>query len=164
MQANLDREKFIELLETLGSEDDEQVLSAARDLHAQLTVAGLSWEDLLMPEPGDDDEVEDEDEVLDDEEDDIDADDVDDDEDDNGYEDDEEDGEDGEDEEDEEDDNPLSDEDKKEALSLIEQVLSSSVSKTTKEDMADFKADIKEGDFEQSDLRYLRALNNRLKK
>ena len=50
MLANLDRHKFIELLGKLGSEKDEDALSAARDLHAQVTVAQLSWDDLLEPD------------------------------------------------------------------------------------------------------------------
>ena len=50
MLANLDRDKFIELLGKLGEEKDEEVLSAARDLHAQVTVAQLSWDDLLVPD------------------------------------------------------------------------------------------------------------------
>ena len=50
MLANLDRQKFIEMLGKLGSEKDEDALSAARDLHAQVTVAQLSWDDLLVPD------------------------------------------------------------------------------------------------------------------
>ena len=36
MLANLDRKKFLELLNTLGDEDREKVLAAAQDLHAQV--------------------------------------------------------------------------------------------------------------------------------
>ena len=50
MLANLDRQKFIEMLGKLGSEKDEEALSAARDLHAQVTVAQISWDDLLVPD------------------------------------------------------------------------------------------------------------------
>ena len=50
MLANLDRKKFIELLNNLGDDDKEKVLAAAQNLHAQVVVAGISWEDLLVPE------------------------------------------------------------------------------------------------------------------
>ena len=50
MLANLDRKKFLELLNTLGDEDREKVLAAAQDLHAQVVVAGISWEALLVPD------------------------------------------------------------------------------------------------------------------
>ena len=185
MQANLDRDKFIELLGKLGSEDDDEVLGAARDLHAQLTVAGLSWEDLLMPEPSDDepepedDEDEDEDAADDgdweepESEEESDEEESDEEESDEEESDEEESDEEESDEEDlddddysdlDEDDDPkISDDEEKEALALIVKILSRSVSAITKEDMEDFKADIKEGEFLPADLRYLRALDNRLK-
>ena len=43
MLANLDRKKFIELLNNLGDDDKEKVLAAAQNLHAQVVVAGMSW-------------------------------------------------------------------------------------------------------------------------
>ena len=50
MLANLDRKKFLELLNTLGDDDREKVLAAAQNLHAQVVVAGISWEALLVPD------------------------------------------------------------------------------------------------------------------
>jgi hypothetical protein len=50
MFANLDRDAFIVLLDKLGSPNDADALSAARDLHAKITVAGASWDELLVPE------------------------------------------------------------------------------------------------------------------
>ena len=50
MQANLERQKFIDLLNKLGDPNDDEVIAAARDLHAQVVVSGLTWDDLLFPE------------------------------------------------------------------------------------------------------------------
>ena len=41
------RDDLIGLLDKLGSERDEEVLEAARELQAQITGAGLDWDDLL---------------------------------------------------------------------------------------------------------------------
>lgn len=151
MLANLDRAQFIELLRTLGEEEDEAVLTAARDIHAKMTVAGVDWDDLLVPEhpdePEDDDEDYEDDADLDDDEDDFD-DDFDDDLDD--------------DDEDDEDERALTDEEKAEALSLITKLLDKGVSADTKEELEEYKQDIDEGEFAAMDLRYLRALHKRL--
>ncbi len=147
MLANLDREKFIELLGKLGSEKDEDALSAARDLNAQVTVAQLSWDDLLVPDQveapvarddsGDDAGDDDGDYGSDL----LDANDADDDED---------------------DEKDLTDEEKSEALSLIDKISALEISKGTKEELTEYKQDIDDGDFAQMDLRYLRALHGRL--
>ena len=50
MIANLNRQKFIDLLNKLGDPNDDEVVAAARDLHAQGVVSGLTWDDLLFPE------------------------------------------------------------------------------------------------------------------
>ena len=50
MSDALERDTVIELLDKLGSEQDEDVLAAARALHAQITDAGAEWEDLLVGE------------------------------------------------------------------------------------------------------------------
>lgn len=47
--AELDRGQFVELLNRLGSEDDQVVLLAARELHGAVSEAGLTWNDLLHP-------------------------------------------------------------------------------------------------------------------
>ena len=44
---HLDRAELISLLETLGSEDDQEVLAAARVLDTKVTAAGTSWSVLL---------------------------------------------------------------------------------------------------------------------
>ena len=48
MSEPLDRNQFIELLNDLGKEQDEDVLSAARSLNSRITNSGLSWDDLLV--------------------------------------------------------------------------------------------------------------------
>ena len=48
MSEPLDRQKIIELLNDLGKEQDEDVLSAARSLNSRITKSGLSWDDLLV--------------------------------------------------------------------------------------------------------------------
>lgn len=44
---HLDRAELISLLEALGSEDDQEVLAAARVLDTKVTAAGTSWSLLL---------------------------------------------------------------------------------------------------------------------
>lgn len=56
MTEALDRDEVIELLEKLGSERDEEVLAAAREVHDRITAADASWEDLLVAEQTDDSE------------------------------------------------------------------------------------------------------------
>ena len=119
MQANLERQKFIDLLNKLGDPNDDEVIAAARDLHAQVVVSGLTWDDLLFPE---------------------------------------------EEEEEEEEEPPLNEEEQKEALSLINQISELGVSAETKEELEVYKIDIKEGEFEKMDLKYLQALHKRLAK
>ncbi len=48
MAEPLDRNDVISLLERLGSEQDEDVLEAARELHAQVNAAGMNWDELLI--------------------------------------------------------------------------------------------------------------------
>lgn len=49
MRDEIERKSVIDLLDRLGSEQDEEVLAAARSLHARITDAGLRWQDLLIP-------------------------------------------------------------------------------------------------------------------
>ena len=153
MLANLDRDKFIELLGKLGEEKDEEVLSAARDLHAQVTVAQLSWDDLLVPDQIDE-IVEQGDENNDEPTDKADPQEVE-----NVTN-----GKKGSDISDEENEKTLTEDEKSEALSLIEKILSMEVSKDTKDEVEEYKQDIEDGDFVQMDLRYLRAFHKRLSK
>ena len=48
MSEPLERNQVIELLDKLGSEQDEDVLAAARMLHSQIIESGMGWEDLLV--------------------------------------------------------------------------------------------------------------------
>jgi hypothetical protein len=152
MKANLERDDFINLLGQLNSDDDAEILGAVRDLNAKMTVAGMTWDDLLISQ-GDTAEVtlsEDEDSVID-----------------QGIEDsaiDQEDEEFDIDQEDKGSDNlePLSDDEKEEAGSLISAIGGMEISNMTKQELEEYAADIKSGDFEKMDLRYLRALKSRL--
>jgi hypothetical protein len=46
----LNRKNFVEMLERLGSDSDQTVLESARELHRNVTQAGVTWDDLLRPE------------------------------------------------------------------------------------------------------------------
>lgn len=65
MVEPLDRDEVIRLLDQLGDDQDAEVLQAARDLHAQITAAGMDWDELLVADTpaetanGDDTEVRD---------------------------------------------------------------------------------------------------------
>ena len=47
MSEELDRDKLIGLLEKLGGEGDEDVLTAARAIHTQVSASGQTWDQLL---------------------------------------------------------------------------------------------------------------------
>lgn len=137
MFANLDRDTFIELLNKLGSANDAEVLSAARDLHAKVTVSGIGWDALLAPEPGEDDEEDDApaakangDEAV------LVAPDA--------------------------DHRPIDEAERAEAHALIAAIGAMKISETTREELAQYKQDLADSALEKMDLRYLRALNKRL--
>ena len=48
MRTDLERDDFIVLLEQLKSDEDADILAAVRDINAKMTVAGVTWDDLLM--------------------------------------------------------------------------------------------------------------------
>lgn len=50
MSDSLDRGEVLRLLDRLGSDQDEVVLEAARELHAQVMTAGIDWDELLAPD------------------------------------------------------------------------------------------------------------------
>jgi len=139
MFANLDRQEFIRLLQKLGSDSDAEVLSAARDLHAKVTVAGVSWDTLLAPDSVDDDEPESAPATLPPEEGEVltapDA-----------------------------DHGSLSEAEKAEVRTLIDAIGAMKIGEQTRADLADYKRDLDAGELEQMDLRYLRGLMKRLKK
>jgi hypothetical protein len=167
MRTDLERGDFIMMLSRLDSEEDADIIAAVRDIQAKMTVAGVTWDDLLRSQdeeqddyqpdyaPEDDDEYEDDDDEEDDDDDNDDEDDEEDDDEDNDRKDDHNDN-------DDEDFNPLSDEEKKEAADIISAIGKMKISDATKKELAEYTDDIKEGEFEQMDLRYLRALKTRL--
>ena len=134
MQTDLERADFLVLLEKLRSEEDAVVLATINDINAKMSDAGVSWDDLLISQ--DDIQVEDGKDATDQE---------------------------GETEKDSGDTfEPLNDEEKREAESLIGAIRGMKVSTATKKELDEYVEDIKEGDFELMDLRYLRALKERL--
>ena len=134
MQTDLERDDFLVLLEKLRSEEDAVVLATINDINAKMSDAGVSWDDLLISQ--DDIQVEDGEDATDQE---------------------------GETENDSgEFFEPLNDEEKREAESLIGAIRGMKVSTATKKELDEYVEDIKEGEFELMDLRYLRALKERL--
>jgi len=136
MPADLNREDIAALLNKLGSADDAEVLSTARELNRQVKAAGLSWDALLAADNGRDDDATpaykggaDDETVLV-------APDA--------------------------DHGTLSDADKAEARALIDAIGVMQISDTTRDELADYAADLLENRMEQMDLRYLRALKKRL--
>ncbi len=128
----LNRDNVIELLKKLGADQDEAVLEAARQVHAQITDAGISWEDLLVPvvaaDDGDDTEYQDA--------------------------------------EDEPPEPPANTAKKYvDSLALIDELMAKSgISEDLREELKNYKTDIAEGEFEESDRRYVRAVHDRLSK
>jgi hypothetical protein len=134
MSDGLDRAELISLLETLGSENDEEVLAAARVLDTKVAAAGTSWSVLLASGVGAADEEAPEmeaemeaesaaDEAL-----------------------------------------PADAAAKNaESLALIGKLLSrSGHSEDLRRELEDYKTDIAEGEFTDADHSYLRALYRRL--
>ena len=159
----LDRESFVALLEELGSDNDQDVLAAARELDARVRAAGVGWTDLLAPADGadaqdyDDEEGED---VYDEED----------------YDDDDRDDRNGDDAGEEDRDSVDADdeevEDRRarplnvaddESAALIDRLLNDfDLSEETRQDLLDLRQDIEAGDFTEMDRRYLDALRARL--
>ena len=141
MPADLNRDDIVALLDKLGSADDAETLGAARELNRQVKAAGLSWNDLLAADSDRDDDDDDDDDatgaLLDHGDDTVlvapGA-----------------------------DHGALSEADKAEARQLIDAIGAMKVSDTTRDELADYAADLLENRMEQMDLRYLRALKKRL--
>jgi hypothetical protein len=145
MTEPLNRDEVIDLLNKLGGDRDEEVLEAARRADALVKDAGQTWEHLLAPE-----------DVVGEAEDSA------------GDEDDE-------DEDEDEDDEDLAaevaeapvDTTKKNAqtLALIEKLLARpGISDDFREELTGYKTDIAEGEFEDADHHYIRAVHKRLSK
>lgn len=135
MPADLNRDDIAALLTKLGSADDAEVLGAARELNRQVKAAGATWDALLAADGDDDDAPLG---LMGDNDDEIvlvapNA-----------------------------DHGALSDADKAEARALIDAIGALKISDTTRDELADYAADLLENRMEQMDLRYLRALKKRL--
>ena len=145
MSEPLERDKVIDLLDRLGSEQDEDALAAARALHSQITRAGMGWQDLLVGDEGAAQSAPDVDDDTDDEDEYVTGD------------------------TDDEDDTPepavnfTRDESKTPAL--IDKLLArEGNSEMLREELEEYKSDLANGDFEPSDHRYIQALYARLSK
>ena len=144
MTEPLERDEIIGLLERLGSERDEDVLEAARQVHDRISAAGVSWADLLIPEEASDESAGAEDaeefgEIPEPEDQDLEA----------------------------EGAVPPVDAAKAnvESMAQIERLLAKSgISDEMREELESYKTDIADGSFEEGDRRYLRALSERLSK
>ena len=136
MTETLQRDDLLALLNRLGSEDDAEVLQAARQAHDRIVAAGASWEDLLVPEDSEDDAAEDSEEADEPE---VAA---------------------------ADDEPPAGGGDgDAESLALIGELLArKDISQELREELEGYKADIAEGEFVAADRRYLRAVHQRLKK
>ena len=148
MADELNRGELISLLEGLGDDADERVIDAARTIHQRVTSTGVTWDELLVPE-----EVDEPDEDPDDDWD----------------EDEDEDKDEGEGEGEDvgrgrDEAAPLEQGKHAVALALIDDLLARDISETAREELLGYKADIADGEFDGSDLKYLRALAARLTK
>ncbi len=185
------RDEVIELLNRLGSDQDEDVLEAAREVHARITAAGTTWDELLVPDGAaaddtDDDTDDDADDTDDDDDDtDDDDDDTDDDTGDDTGDDDTGDDDTGDDDtgdDDTGDDDTGDDEfpDPEDAttrpagaagakyadsIALIDKLLAKSdITSDMREELEGYKTDIAAGEFDTRDRRYLSAVYKRLSK
>jgi hypothetical protein len=136
MGDELNRGELISLLEGLGDDADERVIEAARTIHQRVTSTGVTWDELLVPEEVDEPDEERDDDLDEDE--------------DIGL---------GPDEE-----APLEQPNHAVALALIDDLLARDISETAREELLGYREDIAEGEFDGSDLKYLRALGARLTK
>ncbi len=143
MTEPIPREDMIELLNRLGGDQDGDVLEAAREVHARITAADMTWDELLVPDHADDDDDSDES----DESDAIESSDP-----------------------DEETNEPAgaagaAGAKDAESLALIDKLLAMrGISADLREELKDYKTDIAEGEFETRDHRYIRAVHARLSK
>jgi hypothetical protein len=148
MGDELNRGELISLLERLGDDADERAIEAARTIHQRVTSTGVTWDELLVPE-GVDEPGEDPDDDLDEDED--------------------------EDiglgpeegaplEQSKDEGTPLEQGKHAVALALIDDLLARDISETAREELLGYREDIAEGEFDGSDLTYLRALGARLTK
>jgi hypothetical protein len=130
MTEALNRDDIVGLLESLGSDRDEEVLAAAREVHARIVAAGADWDNLLVADETDGDGDPDADAA----------------------------------------DHPEAAEppaqttgNNAETLALIDKLLARpGISDDFRDELNGYKTDIAEGEFEEADHRYVRALHKRL--
>ena len=137
MQTDLNRDEFLELLEKLSSTKKSDVLSIVEEINNKMSNAGVTWDQLLISSQAEEEEeVEesDDDEVIN-------IEDV-----------------------EESKSQPISKTEITEVKKLIQAIDAISKSDATKQELREYEEDLKEGDFEQMDLLYLRALKDRLSK
>ena len=173
--AELNRERIIELLNRLGSEDDADVVKAARTLHREVTAAGFGWDALLTPvkvdEPAPPDEEEEEAAAEEEEYEDEDKDKDEREEEDEDEREEEEEGE-AEPEPDTEAEidaealaEKVHDSRDAESLALIEKLLARRrLGEATRVELNGYREDIAEGEFDEADRKYVRALHARISK
>lgn len=167
MTETIDRDELVALLARLGDDDDAAALRAAREAHARVAAAGLSWAALLAPADADDaagdDGERDRAGAADEPADDSGGDSGDDSGGDSG---------------DDADDEAAGDSGAEagaaapegagsdaESLALIGQLLARrDVSQELRDELDGYKADIAAGEFTDADRRYLRAMHRRLSK
>ena len=137
MQTDLNRDEFLELLEKLSSTKKSDVLSIVEEINNKMSNAGVTWDQLLISS-----QAEEEEEVEEPDDDEV-----------SNIEDVE-----------ESKSQPISKTEITEVKKLIQAIDAISKSDATKQELREYEEDIKEGDFEQMDLQYLRALKDRLSK
>lgn len=135
MQTDLNREEFLVLLEKLSSSKESEVLSIVEEINNKISNAGVTWDQLLISSDGEEEFEESDDDEI------------------NNIEDVE-----------ESNSKPISKTEINEAKKLIQAIDAISKSELTKQELREYEEDLKEGDFEQMDLQYLRALKDRLAK
>lgn len=153
----VDRDSFIALLEQLRSQDEAEVVAAAREVTRRMDEGNVAWGDLLVAPDGgtpsdedeffddDDDDLPDEDEVAGEAEAAPDAERA------------------GEAEEEEEDDDTVAPGAVGGDKALIDKLLArQGLAETTREELELLKRDIAEGEFTAADSKYLKALAARL--
>mgnify|MGYP000660209397 FL=1 len=137
MQTDLNRDEFLELLEKLSSTKKSDVLSIVEEINNKMSNAGVTWDQLLISS-----QAEEEEEVEEPDDDKV-----------SNIKDVE-----------ESKSQPISKTEITEVKKLIQAIDAISKSDATKQELREYEEDLKEGDFEQMDLQYLRALKDRLSK
>lgn len=127
-----DRSRFIELLGQLGAEDDATVLAAARELHRTVQDSGLDWDRLLQADGDSIAELEDEPDVSSVAEPEVSP-------------------------------GAIARGDKSDDMKIVDRLLArKGLSDELRNDLSEFKRNIREGTLDKMDADYIRALAKRL--